>query len=1109
MAQQSVPKSSSSVKYSSYFHTLLSWLHRMPIYQKIIFVFCSALYPLSVLLLLITRYTWVFILLLLVATIGVTTIWAVSHFSLRGKVAPLTLLHSFSHGTNQVLSVSWSPTGRLLALTTAEGTIQFWDVDTGTLFQTIAKQGPPVWEISWSPTGQMFVATYLDGTLRLFKAETKELFHVLSGHNGLVWSVSWSPDEHLLASGSLDGTVRLWDIQTGETHTTLSQHTKSITTVAWSPDGHLLASGSLDGTVRLWDIQAGEAHTTLSQHTEPITTVAWSPDGHLLASGSLDGTIRLWDAQTKLESVIQESIAFACFIWSPHGHTIVCSYLDHTVRVLSADTAQVMHILEGHTDPAWRLAFSTDGSLLASLSFPSFPDTRVLKGMLRVWQTDSWECIAVLSGLAGNPHLAFHPEAPLFITPSSKWGEFAIRKLETHTGTHVATVDTVRYANAKVVLVGDSGVGKSGLALVLTRQPFTATDSTHGRRIWMFDEQNIYDHGQCEEIHEVLLWDLAGQPGYRLIHQLHLDEVAVALVVFDARSETDPFAGVYHWNRALSQARRVAGTTIPALKKFLVAARTDRGGIGVSAERLQILMKELAFTSYFETSAKEGYHIMDLKKAIKEAIDWETLPQISSTSLFRSIKTFLVSEKAAGRLLVTVDALYSLFLASKKSPSRTKDLWAEFETCIGRVESAGLIKRLSFGNLLLLQPEVLDAYASALVNAVKDEPDGLGSILEERVRTADFRLPSSERLTDKQQEKLLLIAMIEDLLQRELVLREEPFLVFPSQSTRENPYLPDPEKKIIMFSFEGPILNIYATLAVRLASSGMFRKKELWKNAVTYTASAGGMCSIVLHTSGEGSGELTLFFDQTANEQTRFHFEEYVQTHLQRKVLPESLRRRRIFVCHECGAVVTEQVVQLRLARNFDWLNCPVCSTAVSLLDGKQRLKEDHASLVQVMDHAADRRRDRETLKSILQGKRANGKFDVFLCHHSEDKPIVKQIGEQLKDRGILPWLDEWELQPGLPWQRTLEEQITQIDSAAVFVGQRGIGPWEQLELEAFLRQFARRKSPVIPVLLPEAPEKPQIPLLLEGMTWVDFRTETPDPLGQLLWGITGKKLEF
>ena len=58
--------------------------------------------------------------------------------------------------------------------------------------------------------------------------------------------------------------------------------------------------------------------------------------------------------------------------------------------------------------------------------------------------------------------------------------------------------------------------------------------------------------------------------------------------------------------------------------------------------------------------------------------------------------------------------------------------------------------------------------------------------------------------------------------------------------------------------------------------------------------------------------------------------------------------------------------------------------------------------------------------------------FDVFLCHNSQDKSEVIDIGFKLKERGLNPWLDEWELQPGLPWQRELERQIQNIKSAAV-----------------------------------------------------------------------------
>ena len=88
------------------------------------------------------------------------------------------------------------------------------------------------------------------------------------------------------------------------------------------------------------------------------------------------------------------------------------------------------------------------------------------------------------------------------------------------------------------------------------------------------------------------------------------------------------------------------------------------------------------------------------------------------------------------------------------------------------VEARGLIRRLSFGNLVLLQPELLDAYASAMVNAAKAEPDGLGSLAEEDALTGRFRMPQDERLPNKEQERLLLIATVEELLRHELALRE-------------------------------------------------------------------------------------------------------------------------------------------------------------------------------------------------------------------------------------------------------------------------------------------------------------------------------------------------
>src|SRR5205807_9980897 len=161
-----------------------------------------------------------------------------------------------------------------------------------------------------------------------------------------------------------------------------------------------------------------------------------------------------------------------------------------------------------------------------------------------------------------------------------------------------------------------------------------------------------------------------------------------------------------------------------------------------------------------------------------------------------------------------------------------------------------------------------------------------------------------------------------------------------------------------------------------------------------------------------------------------------------------------------------------------------------------------------------------------------NKDFDVFLSYNSGDRSEVRKVYNELKYRGIASWFDDEEVPPGRPWLRLLEEQIEKIKTAAVFIGNSGIGPWHQQEMEALLREFVNRKCPVIPVFLASAPEDANFPIFLRGMTEVDFRKprliqdhntdeeqgykfEYPvdvivdsnlEPIDRLVWGITGNR---
>lgn len=133
--------------------------------------------------------------------------------------------------------------------------------------------------------------------------------------------------------------------------------------------------------------------------------------------------------------------------------------------------------------------------------------------------------------------------------------------------------------------------------------------------------------------------------------------------------------------------------------------------------------------------------------------------------------------------------------------------------------------------------------------------------------------------------------------------------------------------------------------------------------------------------------------------------------------------------------------------------------------------------------------------------------FDIFLSYNGRDRSAVREIYRDLRQRGLRPWLDEEELVPGRPWQEGLETVIGTIRAASVLIGQGGLGPWENREVRAFLEEFVRRRVPVIPVLLPGAPEKPEIPIFLRAFTWVDMRLGiNKSQLDLLVWGITGIK---
>jgi uncharacterized protein involved in tolerance to divalent cations len=139
--------------------------------------------------------------------------------------------------------------------------------------------------------------------------------------------------------------------------------------------------------------------------------------------------------------------------------------------------------------------------------------------------------------------------------------------------------------------------------------------------------------------------------------------------------------------------------------------------------------------------------------------------------------------------------------------------------------------------------------------------------------------------------------------------------------------------------------------------------------------------------------------------------------------------------------------------------------------------------------------------------KVASDQFDVFICYNRKDWASVETIAKKLVEKDIIPWVDIWNLRPGFIWQKELGHLIKTIKSAAIFIGKDKFGDWQEREVLSFLNECSKREFPVIPVFLEDSEETPDdLPPFLKNHTCVDFRIKNPDPIENLIFGITGTK---
>jgi len=116
-------------------------------------------------------------------------------------------------------------------------------------------------------------------------------------------------------------------------------------------------------------------------------------------------------------------------------------------------------------------------------------------------------------------------------------------------------------------------------------------------------------------------------------------------------------------------------------------------------------------------------------------------------------------------------------------------------------------------------------------------------------------------------------------------------------------------------------------------------------------------------------------------------------------------------------------------------------------------------------------------------------KLRVFLCHASQDKPVVRDLYRRLAaEPWIEPWFDEENLLPGQDWNLEIEKEVRRTDAVIVCVSRTSVARegYIQKELRKVL-DIALEKPEGAIFILPVKLEDCDLPWKLRGTQALDY----------------------
>jgi serine/threonine protein kinase/WD40 repeat protein len=368
--------------------------------------------------------------------------------------------------------------GKYLAFIDAQRKVAFLDLEQGKLqhvtVSTLSRRGGCS-ALALSREGRLLVHGDRRGEISVCQPSEEASYFRHHDHSAAIEQMTITPDNRFIVSAGRDRAIRMTSVYDQERKRVLYGHEDWVTCLAVAPNNEFLVSADNAGKVKVFSLT--DKGNPWTHHGQEGGGIAFHPRESRYVLAKTNATLEIWDhgaiKPTRILSghgkavgseVEGRSVKWLTF--HPQGKQLATGLDDGTICTWNPDTGEYLSSWKGHDSPILSLAYSPDGTRLASIS----NENKILK----IWNTKTAELVRSIPLVTFSFRLSWNKNATRIVSGTSDFQSIVIditsgktilvlpgeRGIYTPDGKHILYIEKNKKSKRDTIIACDALTGK-------------------------------------------------------------------------------------------------------------------------------------------------------------------------------------------------------------------------------------------------------------------------------------------------------------------------------------------------------------------------------------------------------------------------------------------------------------------------------------------------------------------------------------------------------------------------------------------------------------------------------------------------------------------------